>query len=76
MESSSQRGDERWAEIVAIHEQFDRSLVALPQHLVNRADGRTREASPRTVEFAEALAFSDAWSGISDARARRQDLAA
>lgn len=73
---SSHRGDGSWAQIVAIHEEFDRSLVALPQHLVSRADGRARQASRRTVRFAEALAFTDAWNGISDARRRRTDLAA
>jgi hypothetical protein len=73
---SSHRGDGRWAQIVAIHEEFDRSLVALPRHLVSRADGKAREASPRTVRFAEALAFTDAWAGITDARRRRTDLAA
>lgn len=73
---SSHREDARWQQIVAVQDEFDRSLVALPRHLINRADGKAREASPRTVRFAEALAFTDAWSGISDARARRTDLAA
>jgi hypothetical protein len=73
---NSRRGDGSWAQIVAIHEEFDRSLVALPQHLVSRADGKARKASPRTVRFAEALAFTDAWTGITAARRRRTDLAA
>lgn len=66
--------DDSWEQVVAARAEFDQSLVALPR-LVSR-DGTTRDASPRAVRFAEALAFSDAWSGITDARQRRTDLAA
>lgn len=67
-------GDERWQAMIEIQAELQQSLIALPRLV--RADGSTRDASPRTVRFAEALAFSDAWSGITDARQRRTDLAA
>ena len=67
-------GNERWQAMIEVQAELHQSLIALPR-LVH-ADGSTRDASPRTVRFAEALAFSDAWSGITDARQRRTDLAA
>jgi hypothetical protein len=73
---SNQSSDERWQNVVALQRELDESMVTLPR-LVSRRDGSTRDASPRTVRFAEALAFTDRWSGITDARRRRfDDLAA
>jgi hypothetical protein len=38
---------------------------------VSRLDGKPHELSPKARRFAEALAVSDAWNRISDARSRR-----
>jgi hypothetical protein len=38
---------------------------------VSRIDGKPHPLSPKASRFAEALAFSDAWSRISQARSRR-----
>lgn len=73
MESSPP--NESWEQILAAQEELDQDVVALPR-LIDRADGSIRRASPRAVRFAEALAFADAWSGISEARQQRRDLAA
>jgi hypothetical protein len=63
--------DSRWQEIMALRGARDDNLVILP-HLTNRDDLTPREASPKTVRFAEALAFEDHWSGITDAKRRQQ----
>jgi hypothetical protein len=57
--------DYRWQELMSIQGERD-NLVVLPQ-LVNR-DQTPREASPRTVRFAEALAFDDAWQRITEVK--------
>lgn len=72
----SDASDERWARIVSISEGVD--FVSVPSQ-VSRIDGRPRAASRKATRFAEALAFSDGWSGIAAARerrGRRDDLAA
>jgi hypothetical protein len=61
--------DSRWQQVIAVQNEFEQSMVTLPQ-LVDR-DFKPRQASPRAVRFAQALAFDVAWSGISEARARR-----
>jgi hypothetical protein len=67
--------DRRWHELTALRYELD-NVVALPQ-LFNRSDGSPRQASPETVRFAEALAFTDAWSGMpSRDQVPRDDLAA
>ena len=63
--------DSRWQEIMSVAGNDD-NLVILP-HLVNRDDQSPRQASPKTVRFAEALAFEDHWSGITDAKRRNQN---
>jgi hypothetical protein len=68
MESTHQ-SDSRWQQVMALQQELERSAITLPR-LVDR-DARPREASARTVRFAEALAFDVRWSGISEARARR-----
>ena len=68
MESMHQ-SDSRWQQVMAVQQEFERSAITLPR-LVDR-DANPREASPRTVRFAEALAFDVGWTGISEARARR-----
>lgn len=52
---------------MAIQEEQD-NLVVLP-NLTNR-DRSPRKASPKTVRFAEALAFDDAWQRITDAKSK------
>jgi hypothetical protein len=37
---------------------------------VSRIDGKPHPLSPKAAQFAEALAFTDAWSRISEARGR------
>lgn len=66
---STHSSDSRWAQVLAVQSEFQGPRVTLPK-LIGR-DRKPREASERTVRFAEALAFEVAWSGISDARARR-----
>jgi hypothetical protein len=66
---SSPSDEARWRQLMAVHGELEQSMVTLPK-LVGR-DFRPREASPRTVRFAQALALDVAWSGISEARARR-----
>lgn len=66
---STHTSDSRWAQVLAVQNEFDQSMITLPE-LVDR-DFKPRQASERTVRFAEALAFDVAWSGISEARARR-----
>jgi hypothetical protein len=60
----------KWHELAALRDDLDRSAVVVPI-CVSRLDGLPRELSPKAMRFAEALSFSDAWSGISDARSRR-----
>lgn len=61
--------DSSWQQVMAVQGDLERSRVTLPE-LIDR-DFKPRQASPRTVRFAQALAFDVAWSGISDARAKR-----
>ncbi len=74
MESADAR-DSRWQQVMDVQSEFDEpsefgeSSVVLPR-LVGR-EGRSRQASPRAVDFAQALACEVGWSGISEARARR-----
>jgi len=66
---------DRWQELVDLHEDLDGGQAVLPMR-ISGVDGSRLEASPRAVQFAEALAFNAGWSGISDARRRHNDLAA
>lgn len=76
-EFQEESSDERWAEIVSIQEGLD--YASVPPS-VSRIDGKPRVASRKATRLAEAMAFSDRWSGITDARQRREarygDLAA
>jgi hypothetical protein len=77
---SDQSGNDRWQELVNLHEDFERGDAVLPTR-ISSIDGSRIEASPKAVRFAQALAFNAAWSGISEARRRRRpsrydDLAA
>lgn len=71
MESTSD--NDRWAQLMELQDSVDSAAIPL---LVSRRDGKPRKASDKTVRFAEALAFRDGWSGISNARRRGNDLAA
>jgi hypothetical protein len=62
--------DARWQELVALRAEVESPDVVFPT-LRSRVDGRPREPSPRTMQLAQALAISDSWSRISDARSRR-----
>lgn len=66
----SESNDSRWQQVMAAQSEFEQSMVTLPE-LFDR-DYKPRRASERTVRFAQALAFDVGWSGISEARARRQ----
>ena len=59
-----------WSELMAMRAEAERASTVLPV-LRNRAGGAVREPSARTVRFAEALAVSPSWTGISEARRRR-----
>jgi hypothetical protein len=61
--------DARWEQILSA--QGEDNLVLLPK-LTNREDSSPRQASERTVRFAEALAFEDTWAGINQARLKQQ----
>lgn len=72
-EEGSVRSEERgalWEGLVSLREEFDRSEVSIPA-LRSRIDGSPRHPAAKTVEFAEALAFTASWSRISEARNRR-----
>ena len=62
--------DARWQELAAVREDLESSAVVVPI-CVSRLDGKPHELSPKARRFAEALAVSDAWSRISEARHRR-----
>lgn len=66
---SSPSSDDRWQQVVSLHTEFEDNVVALPR--LDGRDSEPRRPSPRAVEFAQALAFDDAWSGITEARERR-----
>ncbi len=59
-----------WSQLMAVRAEVERAPVLLPA-LRGRAGQSAREPSPRTVRFAEALAVSPSWTGISEARRRR-----
>jgi hypothetical protein len=68
MESSESSA--RWEDLAAMRDELEQPAVVVPI-CVSRLDGRRHELSPKAMRFAEALSFSDGWSGISDARSRR-----
>jgi hypothetical protein len=61
----------RWRDLAAIREEIDDQSAVVVPICVSRLDGRRHELSPKARRFAEALSFTDGWSGISDARHRR-----
>ena len=63
--------DARWEQILSAQGEAADNLVLLPK-LRNREDSSPRQASERTVRFAEALAFEDTWAGINQARLKQQ----
>ena len=67
--------NDRWRELVDVYEDLDHGDTVLPMR-ISGIDGHRIEASPRALQFAQALAFNAGWSGISDARRRHNDLAA
>jgi hypothetical protein len=67
--------NDRWQELVDLHEDLGEGHAVLPMR-ISGIDGSRLEASPRAIQFAQALAFDAGWSGISDARRRHNDLAA
>lgn len=67
--------EDRWQELIDLRAGLDQGHAVLPMR-ISGIDGSRLQASPRAVQFAQALAFDAAWSGISDARRRHDDLAA
>lgn len=67
--------EDRWQELIDLREGLDEGHTVLPMR-ISGVDGTQIAASPKAVRFAQALAFDAAWSGISDARRRHNDLAA
>ena len=59
----------RWQELVDLRAEIDGDDVVVPI-LHSRVDGRRREPSAQAMKLAQALAISDSWSRISDARGR------
>ncbi|HEX2467778.1 MAG TPA: hypothetical protein VHJ54_06190 [Solirubrobacterales bacterium] len=66
----SEESNARWDQMLALREDLDRGSVVMPT-CVSRIDGKPHPLSPKAARFAEALAFSDAWSRISEARRGR-----
>ena len=62
--------DARWEQILSAQGDVADNIVQLPK-LRNR-DLTPRQASEKTVRFAEALAFEDTWAGINQARLKQQ----
>ena len=71
---SDEISENRWQELVDLHEDLEESHTVLPMR-ISGVDGSRLEASPKALRFAQALAFDAGWSGIEDAR-RRHNLAA
>jgi hypothetical protein len=65
--------DARWQALVELRAEIEAPDVVMP-NLRSRVDGRWLEPSARAMKLAHALAISDSWTRISDARGR--DLAA
>jgi hypothetical protein len=72
---SDELNADRWQDLVDLHENLEESHAVLPMR-ISGVDGSQLEASPKAIEFAQALAFNAGWSGISDARRRHINLAA
>jgi hypothetical protein len=66
----SMESNAKWHELASLRDDLDRSAVVVPI-CVSRIDGKPRELSPKAMQFAEALSFSDHWSRITEARSRR-----
>jgi hypothetical protein len=62
--------DAKWQQLASLRDELEAPSVVVPI-CVSRLDGKPRELSPKARRFAEALAVSDAWNRISDARSRR-----
>ncbi|HXV51759.1 MAG TPA: hypothetical protein VD765_00900 [Solirubrobacterales bacterium] len=67
---ASTESNARWHDLAAIRDEIEAPAVVVPI-CVSRLDGRRHELSPKARRFAEALSFTDGWSGISDARSRK-----
>jgi hypothetical protein len=67
---ASEDRNARWQDLVTLREELDRESVAVPV-CISRIDGKARPLSPKASRFAEALAVSDTWSRIAEARSRR-----
>ena len=65
----TQESNARWNQMLALREDLERGSVVVPT-CVSRIDGKPHPLSPKAAEFAEALAFTDAWSRITEARGR------
>ena len=59
-----------WGELMAVRMEAERAPAVLPV-LRRRPGDAPRAPSARAVRFAEALAVSTSWAGISEARRRR-----
>jgi hypothetical protein len=59
-----------WSQLMALRADAEQAPAVLPV-LRSRSGDTVREPSPRAVRFAEALAVSPSWTGISEARRRR-----
>ncbi len=71
---SDELSADRWQDLVNLHEDLEESHTVLPMR-ISGVDGSQLEASPKAIEFAQALAFNAGWSGISDARRRHNQAA-
>jgi hypothetical protein len=68
---ASEDANARWQDLVAIRDDLENGIdIVVPKRL-SRIDGKPRGLSPKAARFAQALAVSDTWSRISDARNRR-----
>lgn len=67
----SENANARWNELVSIREDLESEGGVVVPVCISRIDGKPHPLSPKASQFAEALAFSDAWTRISEARNRR-----
>lgn len=68
---ATEDSNSRWRELAAAREDIYGSDDVVVPICISRIDGKPHDLSPKTMRFAEALSFTDAWSRISQARNRR-----
>ena len=63
--------DAKWEQLASLRDELDRRRTSSSRSASAALDGKPHELSPKARRFAEALAVSDGWTRITDARSRR-----